>query len=70
MADLSQLPKLTRRFTIVVSVAVDDPTKEEYEKSMTTLCTNMFGELKSIVKNYDHGTGRLSIDIQQVIRDD
>ena len=65
MADTSQLPKLTRTYKLVLSVAVDDPGKEEYEKSMTTLCTNMFSELKSIVKNYDHGTGRLSIDIQQ-----
>ncbi len=54
----------TRKFTVTVSVLVDDVTK--YDDEMKKVCDQTFNELKAILRSMDRGTGRVKVDIQPV----
>ncbi len=54
----------TKKFTVTVSVAVDDASK--YDDEMKKVCDQTFNELRAILRSMDHGTGRVKVDIQPV----
>lgn len=57
--------KKIRIYKITVSVGVDDPAKPEYEDQMNQVCDYIFGPFKRAAETLDHGTGRLTVDIQK-----
>jgi len=54
----------TKKFTVTISVRVDD--KSKYEDEMKKVCDQTFNELKAILRSMDHGTGRVTVDIQPI----
>ena len=62
------MEKKIRQFTVTIGVTVDDASKPEYEAPMDEVCNKAFNELKALLRSTDHGTGRISIDIQPVVK--
>jgi len=62
------MEKMIRQFTITIAAVVDDASKPEYKAPMDEVCRTTFNELKAILRSRDHGTGRISIDIQPVTK--
>lgn len=54
-----------KKFTVTISVTVDDASK--YEDEMKKVCDQTFNELKAILRSMDRGTGRIKVEIQPVL---
>jgi len=57
--------KMVRKYTVTVSVGVDDAEKQEYTPEMEKLCKALFDALKNKASLTDAGTGRLTVDVQR-----
>lgn len=59
-------PKREQEYRLRIIVTADGVDKPDYEPHMEAICKMVLNELKAICRSHDQGTGRLTVEAEQI----